>query len=406
MTLDHTPAHPLLAALPARLHVDPAWIDHRPDGTAFVLGETGCWLSVRDGALHLEIRVLLGVTDSAAAQAFCSDHNDLALVGRWLHDEATGVLALVADLALTHDRTYDVEALAAELLGELLSTVGSLLYYSTDLAVVPGVRCTPLIRGVLPDGRNPHDDHLFTHTHPRGRTPDAARRALDAAQQVLVIPLLDWGNVQHTEDLTVAARSDGHCLVLRVIEHPDAGWGLAVSVRVPWTGDLAALGAHNLRAASTGQHLLSRWVDCGASVEHRLFLTNAALEAAGGEGAGAAELLCELVTDLALARTPATVTMTATATRAATGAGPDRRPAVLRPVWPGDDLATTLARQTPFNAGGKLEDRFVAILDRFGRPTHLTETSHQAWLATLLPADLDDPKVCWYLAIMERNRAA
>ena len=120
-------SHPLLATIPSRLLVPSAQIDHTPTGTAFTVSETGCWLTVTDGVLHIEVRVAVGVTETQAAQQFCADRNELALVGRWAYDEAAGVLTLVADLALSQTSSYDVESVAVEIVGELVnaaSTVG------------------------------------------------------------------------------------------------------------------------------------------------------------------------------------------------------------------------------------------------------------------------------------------
>ena len=90
-------AHPLLAEIPRRLSLEPDWVEHTPDGTAFVVTDTGCWLSIGDGSsLHIEIRVAAQVWDVERAAVFCDERNLLALLGRWLYDAASGVVALVA----------------------------------------------------------------------------------------------------------------------------------------------------------------------------------------------------------------------------------------------------------------------------------------------------------------------
>ena len=389
-------SHPLLAALATRLHVTAAQVDHTPTGTAFVVSETGCWLTVSDGALHIEVRVALGVTEPLAAREFCADRNEYALVGRWVYDETSGVLAVVAHLALPETPSYDVESVAVELVAELVNAAGTVIFHSAALAALGGVKATPAVNGTFGRQRNRTDEHLPNVTYPLGAEPDPAITALLQAQAVLVVPLLGWGDVLHAVGELSAERSDGQRLLLRVAQHPSAGWGLVLSVRVPGDLDARELNDANLRAAPAGRHLLSRWVDHGSALEHRLFLTNAVLIAAGLEPGGAGELICELVTDLGALLSPALLSP----------ATPDRS-AVVRPVWPDDERAVMQARQTPWHehrADG--DPRWFAIsLDRLGRMVTLTDPGYRAWRATLLPQDLKAPGVVGFTAFMKREIA-
>ena len=389
-------SHPLLAAIPKRLLVSPAQIDHTPAGTAFVVSETGCWLTVTDQVLHIEVRVAAGVTETLAALEFCADRNEFALVGRWVYDENAGVLALVADLALPEHPSYDVEAVAVEVVGELVNAAGTVIFHSADLAGSGrgGVKATPAINGIFVRERCKADEYLPRVTYPLGGLPDLALSVLLQAQAVLVVPLLGWGDVTHSVGELCAERSDGHRLVLRVAQHPSAGWGLVLSVRVPGSLDVRELNELNLRAAPAGRPLLSRWVGHGDSVEHRLFLTNAVLLAAEVEDSGADQLICQRVRDLEL-------TLTA-------GPAPLEGTAVLRPVWPDEDKAIAYARQDPWHEYRAEDDPrwFVISLDRFGRMVTLTDPTYRAWRASLLPSDLEVPGVAAFIAYLERQIAA
>ena len=387
-------SHPLLAAITARLHLTTAQVDHSPTGTAFVVSETGCWLTVTDRVLHVEVRVAVGVTETLAAREFCADRNGFALVGRWVYDETAGVLALVADLALAETASYDVESVAVEIVAELVNAAGTVLFHSAALAALGGVKATPAVNGAFVRQRNRTDEHLPNVTYPLGAEPDPAIAALLLAQDVLVVPLLGWGDVIHAVGELTAERSDGHRLILRVAQHPSAEWGLVLSVRVPGAPEVRELNRLNLQAAPVGRHLLSRWVEHGGAVEHRLFLTNAVLLAAALEPGGAGELICQLVTDLGALLT-------------GSPSSPPERSALVRPVWPDEDKAIALARQTPWHERQAEADprRFVVSLDRLGRMVTLTEPGYRAWRATLLPRDLKVAGVAGFIAFMEREIA-
>lgn len=246
------PAHQLLADIPRRLKLQPQWVEHSPDGTSFVVTETGCWLSVPDDtSLHVEVRAATDVRDAQRAVAFCDDRNQFALVGRWVYDSDAGVVALVGDLPLTAPPAYDLGAVATEVVAEMVNAVSQVQYVSAPQRDLGGRKAVPALRGNIRGTRNRTDEHLPRHTYPRGADPERAQTALILTQDVLLLPLIDWV-VDHQDGETVADHEDGSRLLLRVARHPHAGWGLVVSLLPSWTADVAALNELNARLSPAG----------------------------------------------------------------------------------------------------------------------------------------------------------
>lgn len=376
----------LLDALPLRLGVAPRWVERHPDAVAFVAGETGCWLFAQQDLLHVEVRVAVLARDRQAALRFCDDRNHRALVGRWVLDEEAGVVALVADLPAPDDAAWDVEPVAVEAAAEMINAVATVQYYSSTLAAAVGPKALAAIRGEFWDSPNAVHEHLPTHTYALGATGDVAEQALVLAQDIMLIPLLDW-HVDNDSD-ALRAHKDGTRLLLQVTRHPIAGWGLVVSVSPPWTTDLDELGELNL-SADPRKHLLGHWTSNGDIVEHRMFLSNALLEACG-PGWAPANLICELVT--ALARQPDEAGVAS---------------AVLRPHWPGDDLAQVRVRREPWNDHRPDDDPewYAVFLDMLGRMGTMTEPSYRVWQAQLTEEDRDDPRVTRFCSFMDARMA-
>jgi hypothetical protein len=226
-------AHSLLAEIPRRLKVHERWVDHTPNGTAFVVTDTGCWLSIVEGTLlRIEIRVASDVWHAERAAEFCDSRNHLALLGRWLYDAGSGVVALVADLPIGDEPSFDVPALATELVAELVNAAGTVQFMSAPQRDLDGYKAVPALHGEICLTRNPTDEHLPNHTYPRGDEPDVAEETLLLAQDILLIPLLGW-HVEHDTGHTFAEHPDGSALLIQVAQHPQAGWGLVVSLQPP-----------------------------------------------------------------------------------------------------------------------------------------------------------------------------
>lgn len=382
----------LLASIPKRLRLQPQWVEHGPDGTAFIVTETGCWLSLHDGesTLHIEVRAALGVRDAETAVAFCDDRNQFALVGRWLYDPEFGAVALVADLHLSSVPAADLEAVATELVAELINAVSTVQGKGAVQRDLRGRKAVPALRGKVRNTRNRTDEHLPCVTYPRGATADVAECTLILTQDTLLEPLLGW-DVEHQDGQTVADHEDGSRLLLQVAQHPYAGWGVVVSLRPSWIARPAVLNELNVRS----QLGLGRWATVHDWVEHRVFLPNALLEAAGSDAWAPAMLVLDVVASIVAQRSDIPVE----------GRG------LHRPVWPGDDLGAERARRDPWNDACDEDDPewYAIYLDMFGRMGTLTEASYRNWLALLTDEDLADPGTAGFIGFMEarmRDRQA
>jgi len=377
------PKDALLATITRRLKLQPQWVHHTPEGTAFIVTETGCWVSLGDkGDLHVEIRVATEVLDAATAEAFCDARNHMALLGRWLYASDSGVIALVADLPIRTAPAFDIAAVATELVAELICAAGTVQFKSAPQRDLDGYKAVPTIRGKIRSTRNRTDEHLPRHTYPRGSDPAVAEEALILAQDILLIPLLEW-SVEHESGSTVATHADGTQLLLQVAQHPHAGWGLVASLRPSWTADRAALNELNA-AAGTG---LTHWTANGDTVENRVFIPNAVIEASKTDAWSSAQLVVGIVEKLITqnVRTPAG------------GSG------LQRPTWPGDDLTSASRRREPWNDGRVDDDPdwYGIYLDMFGRMATLTEPSYRAWFDRLTLEDLEDSTTARFIAFME-----
>jgi hypothetical protein len=380
-----TAAHPLLAEVVRRLHVHEQWLQHTAEGTAFVVTETGCWLSIADEkTLHIEIRVAVDVRDAERAAVFCDDRNHLALLGRWLHDPTSGIVALVADLPIGDGASFDVPALATELVAELLNAAGTVQFMSAPQRDLDGYKAVPALHGEICLIRNPTDAHLPNHTYLRGAEPDVAEETLILAQDIMLIPLLGWA-VEHEMRRTIAEHPDGSLLLMEVAPHPHAGWGLVASLRPPWTADVNTLNTLNAADGSAG---LTHWTLNGEWVENRLFVPNATLEAAIDDTWGAAQFVVAIIETLSNHR----------------GIAPEGVCALQRPAWPGDDLTTTYRRRRDLWNDFRDEDDpewYAIFLDVFGRTCTLTEPSYRRWYARLDNEDLAHDGTRGFISFME-----
>ena len=104
----------MLQPLFDRLAIEDTWILAEPHGAGFVVGELGTWLTLgtstqRTPLLHVEVRVGVDTPDDDRPSLFCNNRNNLALIGRWIHDPTTRTVALVASLPLGGRLTLAVE---------------------------------------------------------------------------------------------------------------------------------------------------------------------------------------------------------------------------------------------------------------------------------------------------------
>jgi hypothetical protein len=379
-------AHPLLAKIPRRLKLQAQWVEHTPDGTAFIVTETGCWLSVGDSVLHVEIRVAVDVWDGARAAEFCDQRNHYALLGRWVYDAASSVVALVADIPLPDQPTFDLPAVATEIVAELINAAATVQFMSAPQRDLDGYKAVPALRGKIRSTRNRTDEHLPNYTYPRGSDPAVAEETLILTQDILLIPLLGW-DVEHEAGRTLAEHRDGSVLLIQVAQHPHAGWGLVVSLQPPWTAHVDAMNALNASAGSAG---LTYWTANGSAVENRLFLPNAALESCRGDTWGAAEFVVSIVETVSNQR----------------GSTPQGGPALLRPTWPGDDVTTAYRRRRDLWNDGREDDApewYAIFLDVFGRMCTLTEPSYRRWHARLKADDLADAGTAGFINFMQER---
>lgn len=388
-----TPSHPLLAAIAARLDLEDHDVLHHEHGSYFVIGETGCFASVVNGTLHVEARAALDVKDWSAARQLCDDVNHFLSIGRCIYDDVHRVVAVVADLFVQGEHAYDVEAVAAEVVRKVVNPVAQLQFLSVPQRLLGGRKAVPAPTGEVCGGHSPkRDGRRYTRTLVRGPVD----QILPLVQDILLFPLLGW-SVAHAEEETVAHRPDGARLVVRVARHPKVGWGMVISVRLPTPPrDIARL---NLQSVHANRHLLGRWTSGIRDVEHRLFLPLEVLRAAGDLWAPA-NFVIEIVEALAA---------TSTETR--------DEPALLRPVWPGDDVGAGVARRDPWNdwvpeddviaegdVGPEDDSEWRAVyVDRLGRMSTITEPSFVTWQALLEPEDLAHDHVHGFIAFFERE---
>jgi len=72
------------------------------------------------------------------------------------------------DLPLDEQATFDVPALATEIVAELVNAAGTVQFMSAPQRDLDGYKAVPALHGEICPIRNPTDEHLPIHTYPRG----------------------------------------------------------------------------------------------------------------------------------------------------------------------------------------------------------------------------------------------
>jgi hypothetical protein len=200
-----------------------------------------------------------------------------------------------------------------------------------------------------------------------------------------LVPELPGWIVEHGRDRSVATRGDGLALVLRLTSHPGVGCGLMVAASDQRTQSAARDSLRRIAAlnrALQGRPALGGWARSQRHLEHRVFLPNVLLDWLEGDGFNPWPVL-------ALIGATASQAEGATAMLAH---GTSLGAVLMRPSWPGDDEALTLARRDPINDGENTPGTFV-WLDSLDRPAYTTTRSFARWTERLTEEDVADQRV-------------
>jgi hypothetical protein len=376
------------AAVLAALGIEPGWSMVEPDGYRFVAGELGTWLAVQrreDGTawLHVEVRLARDVPDGPATWAFLDARNNRALVGRWVHDPFTGVVALTTDLPLA---AVEGEALpyAVEVVAGMVNTAETLAFLSAPQRDLGGAKALTLVEGRRRRSTHALCEHLPHRVYPAGRNDRVPSEVLILVQDSFLSILPGWP-ADHDVLETMGEAEDGSVLLVRAARHPHAGWGLQVALGGepygcdPDDGARYAAALNRRESAPTGPPGAGCWTHNGAGLEYRLFLP-AALLAAVDDLFAPVAFVAACVRDVA-ARADATL-MDRDPPRAG-------GPVLGRAAWPGDDEAATAARRDPINDGLDPPDASI-YLDLMGRACAITDASFTLWRSRLLPGDHEE----------------
>ncbi|GIH68004.1 hypothetical protein [Sphaerimonospora thailandensis] len=301
----------------ARLRVGRAWTVELHGGLGFAAGRLGTWLGVRETAvgpvLRVEVRLARGVADAAPLWDFVRERQrQEVLLGRWVHDPDTGVLALVAELPITG---------GASCVPTLARCVAELVYEAEAMAAIGvpelelgAATALTAINGRLRD--RPHRIATHLRVAKSGRT--TVETVLDEARTAL------------------RARPGEHTCAIRLDRHPRLGWGVRLAA-APGDAVWRPKETGGWGNISTGDGFVTRlnrldeqfatfapgrWAFDQNGVTYRLFLSAAVLDTGGAHAVEAVIALAEAVAVRALPPTSAR-----------------SGPLLVATSWPGDDTA-------------------------------------------------------------------
>ncbi|MCW2903369.1 MAG: hypothetical protein JWO67_5634 [Streptosporangiaceae bacterium] len=394
------PAPDAISDLPQRiidaLRIEVEWTVHEPDGfgLGFVAGELGVWLATRDddrlSALHIEVRVARHVPDGPDVRKFCETRNHYGLVGRWVHDAATATVSLVADLPSFNADGPEAGLVEvwAEYVAHMIATAESAAFRSLPQLGMGGQKALTLVGG---QRRKPSDRFVnrLADIVELGKDAEAAEEVMELLRQTPPVVHGRAGSswlISHESPVIALRCLDGEVISIFAAQHPTFGWGIMIAAGQDpeklWLDDDPELIASlNRTAVQRGGLAPGSWTQ-GQHVEHRMFISNTLLRAAGSPQT-AHFAVSEFVTETAVQLRRSRITVE------------QETPALVRPAWPDDDRADVLARRDPFNDG--IDNPDVAIyLDLFGRGCGITQRSFELWESRLTDDDRTDPRVAGF----------
>jgi hypothetical protein len=373
------------------------------DGVGFVAGELGVWMTVEEkGAapprFRAEVRLARQVPDDETISEFVDRLNHRGLLGCWVHDQPTGILALSAGIDLSTTVREDTVAIAAQVVSSMVASAEELAYKSAPQRDLGAAKALTLVGGVRRKGEHPLFRRHTGTVLEQGRTADTARVSLCLAQDVMLYLVPGW-TFEHDTTATTCEDDQGFVLVVRVAQHPAFGYGLMIALGSQSRLTIPAADAHRrafeLNRSEARRPGLGAWAVSGPGLEYRTFLPNSLLELANRD-LPELRLVSAVIRDTAARARPSLVPLRAVAEH------PDRT--LLKPDWAGDTEAEILARRDPINDGLHAPDSYV-WLDRLGRAAATTESSFELWRSRLHPVDVDDPTVAGYSDWFQREAA-
>ncbi|MEV4322394.1 hypothetical protein AB0J37_09210 [Microbispora rosea] len=404
------PESGIVTDLPQRiasiLAIEPEWTVREDDRLlGFVAGEMGVLLAVRESGdwasvLRVEARLARHVPDDPHTWKFCDRLNNLPLFGslggRWLHDPATGVVALVADLPVP-DEPALVEPYA-EFVALLACRAEIAAHQSIPQKDLRAGKALTLLRGRRRTVAHPLLDRL-DETRRTGGDPTPVRAVVKLVRKRLTERLaedpaprwftapVDWIELWH---------GYGTVLTVNSVENPKLGWGIMIGASflpetkrkgmiadglVPdipaFATDPHTLATLNRDAATRGGVAPGCWTVGGRdNAVHRLFVPAALLAAAAPE---VAALFVEQLVWQASEQFHAGFRYRA-----------ENVGVLVAPDWPGDDEADVLARREPYSDGARSRNPHTVrhFEDALGRVFGINADS----LALCEPRPADDDR--------------
>jgi hypothetical protein len=219
------------------LDIEPEWTVQVPGAIGFVAGEVGVLLTVRGAedwpaVLRVEARLARHAPDEPETWEFCHYLNSApelgSLGGRWVHDPASGVVALVADLPVPEEP--GLVGLYAEFVALLACRAEIAACNSIPQQKIGAGKALTLVAGRRRTIAHPLLDRL-TETRRGGGDPAPVRAVVDLVQQNLPEGLVTWsgqGWYSAREDRLELWSGYGTVLALDVAENPRRGWGIMI----------------------------------------------------------------------------------------------------------------------------------------------------------------------------------
>ncbi|WP_405393422.1 hypothetical protein [Microbispora hainanensis] len=378
------PESGIITDLPQRiariLHIEPEWTVQEDDRLlGFVAGEVGVLLAVGEGhdwasVLRVEARLARHVRDDAHTWKSCDRLNNLPLFGslggRWVHDPATGVVALVADLPVPDEP--ELVGLYAEFVALLACRTEIAAHHSIPQKDLRAGKALTLLHGRRRTVAHPLLDRL-RETRRAGADPAPVRAVAKLVRKRLTerlaeqpaprwfAALVDWIELWH---------SYGTVLTVNSVKNPELGWGIMIGASflpeakrkgmiadglVPdipaFATDPHTLVTLNRDAATSGGVAPGCWTVGGRdNAVHRLFVPAALLAAAPPQ---VAALFVEQLAWQAAEQFHAGFRYRAENVRV-----------LVAPEWPGDDEADVIAGREPHNDGAQPRNRTPSATSR------------------------------------------
>ncbi|WP_169945265.1 hypothetical protein [Microbispora sp. H11081] len=377
------PESGIITDLPQRiagiLGIEPEWTVQDDCLLGFVTGEMGVLLAVGEGddwasVLRVEARLARHVPDDSHTWKFCDRLNNLPLFGslggRWVHDPASGVVALVADLPVPGEP--ELVGLYAEFVALLACRAEIAAHRSIPqkdlragkaLTLLRGRRRTvahPLLDGLNEARRAGADPAPVRAVAKLVRERLTERLAEDPAPRWFAAPV-DWIELWH---------GYGTVLTVNSVENPKLGWGIMIGAsflpEAKRKGMIAdglvpdipafAIDSHTLvtlnrDAATRGGVAPGCWTVGGRdNAVHRLFVPAALLAAAPPQ---VAALFVEQLAWQAAEQFHAGFRYRAENVRV-----------LVAPEWPGDDEADAIARRSRTTTEPGLGTRTPSVTSR------------------------------------------